>query len=231
MQDKHLPNTESEMASDNGTLLKTFLDSGVPEGSTDYTTLVIIHGWGFHAGEFRRTASILVSKHTDHRIVHRKLQEALAARTREQRPHRPPQQARLSRLHALRPRRRRAPRRTRKRAPRRPRSRRGNASRDEGARTRGVRLPRRPRQDGARPACHAGQGRGRDRPRGVVARRDVDIRATRTCRGVPSGGRPPGRVRQTAGALWCVAGMRVTSHGVRTCRGMDRLRASGATPR
>ena len=39
------------MTSANSPLLKTFLDSGVPDGSTDYTTLVIIHGWGFHAGK------------------------------------------------------------------------------------------------------------------------------------------------------------------------------------
>lgn len=29
--------------------LRTFLDSGAPPNSTDYTTVVIIHGYGFHA--------------------------------------------------------------------------------------------------------------------------------------------------------------------------------------
>ncbi|RPD55325.1 hypothetical protein L226DRAFT_513358 [Lentinus tigrinus ALCF2SS1-7] len=38
----------------NTSLLGTFLDSGAPAGSTDYTTLVVIHGLGFHGGNFRK---------------------------------------------------------------------------------------------------------------------------------------------------------------------------------
>ncbi|KAI0713772.1 Alpha/Beta hydrolase protein [Earliella scabrosa] len=34
--------------------LRTFLDSGAPPGSSDYTTLVVIHGYGFHAGNFKK---------------------------------------------------------------------------------------------------------------------------------------------------------------------------------
>ncbi|KAI0365121.1 alpha/beta-hydrolase [Pilatotrama ljubarskyi] len=36
------------------TPIRAFLDSGAPEGSTDYTTVVIIHGWGWHSGSFKR---------------------------------------------------------------------------------------------------------------------------------------------------------------------------------
>ncbi|TBU29282.1 Alpha/Beta hydrolase protein [Dichomitus squalens] len=42
------------MASTTETLLKTFLDSGAPQDSTDYTTVVIIHGWGFHAANLKK---------------------------------------------------------------------------------------------------------------------------------------------------------------------------------
>lgn len=158
----------------------------------------------------------------------RKLQEAPAPRAREQRPHRPPQQARLPRLHALQPRRGRALCGARKRVHGYPGSSRRNASRNEGPRPRTVRLPRRPRQDAEHPAC--ARQYGRNRPSGMVDRRDVDNRATRACRGVPSRGRPPGRVRQTAGALWCVASrvwFGVVCAG--GCQRVDRLGASGAT--
>ena len=58
------------MTSANSPLLKTFLDSGVPDGSTDYTTLVIIHGWGFHAGTFEHILALgLVSHSTRHAIA------------------------------------------------------------------------------------------------------------------------------------------------------------------
>ncbi|KAI0774678.1 Alpha/Beta hydrolase protein [Trametes elegans] len=36
------------------TPLRAFLDSGAPEGSTDYTTIVIIHGWGWHGANFKK---------------------------------------------------------------------------------------------------------------------------------------------------------------------------------
>ncbi|KAI0355227.1 alpha/beta-hydrolase [Trametes cingulata] len=36
------------------TPIRAFLDSGAPEGSTDYTTVVIIHGWGWHSGSFKK---------------------------------------------------------------------------------------------------------------------------------------------------------------------------------
>ncbi|KAI1786412.1 hypothetical protein LXA43DRAFT_898006 [Ganoderma leucocontextum] len=55
------------MASDIRTLLRTFLDSGVPEDSTDYTTLVIIHGWGFHAANFKKLLPL--SRENNVRIV------------------------------------------------------------------------------------------------------------------------------------------------------------------
>ena len=63
---KHLsiaPNLE--MASHNNTLLKTFIDSGVPEGSADYTTLVIVHGWGFHAGKLFVASCLHFAVRTD----------------------------------------------------------------------------------------------------------------------------------------------------------------------
>ncbi|KAI0365120.1 alpha/beta-hydrolase [Pilatotrama ljubarskyi] len=36
------------------TPIRAFLDSGAPEGSAEYTTVVIIHGWGWHSGSFKR---------------------------------------------------------------------------------------------------------------------------------------------------------------------------------
>ena len=66
MRTKHLniaPNPD--MASHNSTLLKTFIDSGVPEGSADYTTLVIVHGWGFHAGKLFVTTYLRFAAHAD----------------------------------------------------------------------------------------------------------------------------------------------------------------------
>ena len=45
-------------------LLKTFLDSGAPPGSEDYTTVVIVHGWGFHAGTFEPILAIGLVSHS-----------------------------------------------------------------------------------------------------------------------------------------------------------------------
>ncbi|TFK81803.1 hypothetical protein K466DRAFT_557458 [Polyporus arcularius HHB13444] len=55
------------MAQTETTLLRTFLDSGAPAGSTDYTTLVVIHGWGFHGGNFKKL--IPLASKSDARIV------------------------------------------------------------------------------------------------------------------------------------------------------------------
>ena len=41
---------------DKGSVLY-YEDSGAPAGSTDYVTLVLIHGTGFHSGEYTLVAS------------------------------------------------------------------------------------------------------------------------------------------------------------------------------
>lgn len=63
---KHLsiaPNPE--MAAPNSTLLKTIIDPGVLQDSTEYTTLVIVHGWGFHAGKLFVTGCLHFAAHAD----------------------------------------------------------------------------------------------------------------------------------------------------------------------
>ncbi|KAI0355228.1 hypothetical protein OH77DRAFT_1437142 [Trametes cingulata] len=48
------PVNGEESTPSSGLALRAFLDSGAPEGSTDYTTLVILHGLGWHAGNFKK---------------------------------------------------------------------------------------------------------------------------------------------------------------------------------
>ncbi|KAI0669370.1 Alpha/Beta hydrolase protein [Trametes maxima] len=47
--------------------LRAFLDSGAPEGSTDYTTVVILHGWGWHSANFKKLLPL--AKHSNARVV------------------------------------------------------------------------------------------------------------------------------------------------------------------
>ncbi|KAI0628897.1 hypothetical protein C8Q77DRAFT_1067320 [Trametes polyzona] len=47
--------------------LRTFEDSGAPEGSTDYTTVVIIHGFAWHSGVFKKLMPL--AKRANSRIV------------------------------------------------------------------------------------------------------------------------------------------------------------------
>ncbi|KAI0648546.1 Alpha/Beta hydrolase protein [Trametes meyenii] len=47
--------------------LRAFLDSGAPESSTDYTTVVILHGWGWHGANFKKL--IPLAKHSNARVV------------------------------------------------------------------------------------------------------------------------------------------------------------------
>ncbi|KAH9890435.1 Alpha/Beta hydrolase protein [Cubamyces lactineus] len=49
------------------TTLRIFRDSGAPEGSTDYTTLVVVHGWGWKASIFKKLYP--VAKQSNVRIV------------------------------------------------------------------------------------------------------------------------------------------------------------------
>ena len=74
------------MTSTTGTLLKTFLDSGAPKNRTDYTTVVIIHGWGFHAGNIPGMLSAGTSLMDS---PSSKLQEVIAPRAQVQRADRP----------------------------------------------------------------------------------------------------------------------------------------------
>ncbi|KAI0365122.1 hypothetical protein BV20DRAFT_776935 [Pilatotrama ljubarskyi] len=62
---RHL--TPASVESSSGPALRAFLDSGAPEGSSDYTTLVIIHGLGWHAANFKKLLPL--AKEFNTRIV------------------------------------------------------------------------------------------------------------------------------------------------------------------
>ncbi|KAJ8488427.1 hypothetical protein ONZ51_g3569 [Trametes cubensis] len=49
------------------TALRVFRDSGAPEDNTDYTTLVVVHGWGWKASVFKKL--YFVAKQSNVRIV------------------------------------------------------------------------------------------------------------------------------------------------------------------
>ena len=84
------------------TALQLYSDSGAPEGSLDYTTIVLIHGYAWHSGTFR--SFLLTGDRTKGTCVTtltrwpRHLRETSPARARAQRSHRPRQQARLPRF-------------------------------------------------------------------------------------------------------------------------------------
>ncbi|RPD55330.1 hypothetical protein L226DRAFT_591598 [Lentinus tigrinus ALCF2SS1-7] len=73
------------MAQTETTLLRTFLDSGAPPGSTDYTTLVIIHGWGFHGGNFKKLIPLAPKFNTRVVLVNRRDYPGSVPFTAEQR--------------------------------------------------------------------------------------------------------------------------------------------------
>ncbi|KAH9890434.1 Alpha/Beta hydrolase protein [Cubamyces lactineus] len=54
------------------TALRAFLDSGAPEGSTDYTTVVVLHGWGWHGGVFRKLLPLAAQSNARVVLVNRR---------------------------------------------------------------------------------------------------------------------------------------------------------------
>ncbi|OSC96865.1 hypothetical protein PYCCODRAFT_1399794 [Trametes coccinea BRFM310] len=53
-------------------LLGTYLDSGVPAGSHNYTTVVLIHGWGWHSAVFKRLIPFAEQYNTRLLLVNRR---------------------------------------------------------------------------------------------------------------------------------------------------------------
>ncbi|KAL7284812.1 hypothetical protein ACG7TL_002122 [Trametes sanguinea] len=53
-------------------LLRAILDSGAPSGSHDYTTIVLLHGWGWHSGVFKRLIPFAEQYNTRLLLVNRR---------------------------------------------------------------------------------------------------------------------------------------------------------------
>ncbi|KAJ8488426.1 hypothetical protein ONZ51_g3568 [Trametes cubensis] len=53
-------------------VVRAFLDSGAPEGSTDYTTVVVLHGWGWHGGVFRKMLPLAAQSNARLVLVNRR---------------------------------------------------------------------------------------------------------------------------------------------------------------
>ncbi|KAI0328019.1 hypothetical protein GY45DRAFT_1307556 [Cubamyces sp. BRFM 1775] len=54
------------------TLVRAFLDSGAPKGSVDYTTIVVLHGWGWHGGVFRKLIPLAAKSNARVVLVNRR---------------------------------------------------------------------------------------------------------------------------------------------------------------
>ncbi|KAI0669369.1 hypothetical protein C8Q78DRAFT_208939 [Trametes maxima] len=52
--------------------LRPFLDSGPPDGSIDYTSVVMLHGWGWHTGIFKKLLSFAKKFNTRFVFVNRR---------------------------------------------------------------------------------------------------------------------------------------------------------------
>ncbi|CDO72522.1 hypothetical protein BN946_scf184983.g5 [Trametes cinnabarina] len=68
-------------------LLGVYLDSGAPAGRTDYTTIVLIHGWGWHSGVFKRLLPFAAQNNTRLLLVNRRDYPGSKPYTPEERKH------------------------------------------------------------------------------------------------------------------------------------------------